>query len=219
MVARTRIIGAAGVLLVVIQVAGAQSCTAHTDCAQNNYCDGGMSCYTCSYISPTTCDAFDNDCCSPAFLAQCPTNPAECPPPPPPTNPGPGGTGDDGEGGGTGWTLTILILVSASVYVGGGLGYVRYVSKDEDEDKPLLQNHPHYELWQDVGDYVSDGYVFFRAYIGLSTASEPISSANVDSLETLDEITPPTDTPKTPRKKKLRPKPKPKRLRTSLTQV
>jgi hypothetical protein len=194
----------------------AQTCTSHASCLTNFYCDAGMSCYTCTFISPTTCDAFDGDCCGPTFLVQCPTNPAQCPPPPP--APGPGEPGEDEEeGGGRGWTITILLLVSASLYVGGGLGYVRYVSKEEDGGKPLLQNHPHYSAWQEVPGLVSDGYIYFRAMIGQPVAGEVISSANKQTLESFDEIPPAQKAggvaPKgisATKKKKPKPKPKPK---------
>lgn len=44
----------------------------------------GSSSYTCDYITDTTCDAIpvsggtNSDCCSRAFLSQCPSNPAAC---------------------------------------------------------------------------------------------------------------------------------------------
>ena len=198
-----QLVGGAGVLLAVAQDAGAQGpCTSHASCSVNFYCDGSLQCYTCSYITPVTCDAFDQNCCSPVFLAQCPTNPAQCPPPPPPPPPA------SADSGGNGWTITILIVVAASVYVGGGLGYVRYVSKDEDESKPLLENHPHYQLWQEIATYASEGVVFFRALIGNPADNGPISSANKDSLEVFDDVPPAQSLATTPRKKK-KPKSKP----------
>ena len=105
------------------------SCIAHSSCNVGEYCDAGNFCYMCSFIDPTTCDAFDSDCCSPEFLTQCTTNPANCPPPPPPA-PGPD-PGDDAEEAKTlGWTISILILVSSGLYVVGGIGYARYVGRD-----------------------------------------------------------------------------------------
>ena len=41
----------------------AQFCSSHSECLTGFYCDLGSSCYTCTFISPTTCDAVDNDCC------------------------------------------------------------------------------------------------------------------------------------------------------------
>jgi hypothetical protein len=81
----------------------------------HRYCDGGNTCFTCSFISPSTCDAFDNDCCSDEFLVQCPSNPANCdiaPPPAPPGGIDPGDPGSEGGGGFPGWTVASLILGS-----------------------------------------------------------------------------------------------------------
>ena len=54
------------------------TCHAHTDCPCNQYCDSTHSCYRCGYISATTCDATDHDCCSTDFLYNCPSNPRQC---------------------------------------------------------------------------------------------------------------------------------------------
>lgn len=65
-------------------------CTKPSDCPAQQYCDNGDNCYQCSYINPSRCDAVDRECCSAAFLRQCPSNPAGCarpPPPPPPPSP------------------------------------------------------------------------------------------------------------------------------------
>ena len=63
---------------------GAASCSKHADCPSGDYCDSGHSCYRCSYITPSECDAVDGDCCSVAFRAQCTANPRGCGGPPPP---------------------------------------------------------------------------------------------------------------------------------------
>lgn len=57
-------------------------CSAQSDCPTHEYCDSVGSCYRCSYIEPGAggCDAMGGDCCTPAFRAQCPSNPAQCPP-------------------------------------------------------------------------------------------------------------------------------------------
>ena len=54
-------------------------CTANTDCHVGNYCNTNNKCSICSNIRPTSCGALFGDCCSAAFLAQCPNNPAQCP--------------------------------------------------------------------------------------------------------------------------------------------
>jgi hypothetical protein len=62
------------------------SCTMPADCPARQYCDGyhdgkksksGL-CSDCDYITPSRCDAVGGDCCSAAFLAQCPSNPHRC---------------------------------------------------------------------------------------------------------------------------------------------
>jgi hypothetical protein len=68
---------------------GAASCSKHADCPSGDYCDSGHSCYRCSYITPSECDAVDGDCCSVAFRAQCTANPRGCAGPPPPAPPAP----------------------------------------------------------------------------------------------------------------------------------
>jgi hypothetical protein len=54
------------------------SCVRHSDCDIGEYCDDGLSCYSCSYISQNSCDAFDRRCCSTPFITQCPDNPHVC---------------------------------------------------------------------------------------------------------------------------------------------
>jgi hypothetical protein len=54
----------------------------HRNCPVGQYCDRGDTCYTCSYIGPGQCDAFDNDCCSSEFQDQCPGDPYQCDLPP-----------------------------------------------------------------------------------------------------------------------------------------
>ena len=54
------------------------SCAVDGDCPGGEYCDSTHSCYECSYIDPGTCDDASGDCCSAAFLKQCPANPADC---------------------------------------------------------------------------------------------------------------------------------------------
>jgi hypothetical protein len=70
----------------------AHECDSHSDCDVGAYCDSSNSCYRCSYVQHR-CDALDNNCCSAAFLHQCPSDPARCGggggPPPPPPSPGP----------------------------------------------------------------------------------------------------------------------------------
>jgi hypothetical protein len=53
-------------------------CSNHADCPAGDYCDDTPSCYECSWITPGRCDSFDGDCCTSAFLANCPSNPHEC---------------------------------------------------------------------------------------------------------------------------------------------
>ena len=91
-----------GALLLLLGRCGdAQICSGasgHSQCLTGLYCDGSTStsgnCYTCTFITPENCDALviAGDCCSDAFLAQCTTNPFNCPPPP---APGPGDPGDE----------------------------------------------------------------------------------------------------------------------------
>ena len=50
----------------------------HADCPSGEYCDSSRSCYQCSYITPSECDAVDSDCCSAAFRTQCTSNPRGC---------------------------------------------------------------------------------------------------------------------------------------------
>ena len=56
---------------------GSGSCAAQSDCPARQYCDNTHTCYDCSYIT-RKCDAVDGDCCSTAFLEQCPSNPMKC---------------------------------------------------------------------------------------------------------------------------------------------
>lgn len=58
---------------------GTDTCAAVSDCGQGTYCDSSMSCYDCSFIDPSSCDAADSNCCSPEFLKNCPSNPFQCP--------------------------------------------------------------------------------------------------------------------------------------------
>ena len=62
---------------------GAASCSKHADCPLGDYCDDTRSCYQCSYITPSKCDAVDGDCCAVAFRTQCTANPRGCAGPPP----------------------------------------------------------------------------------------------------------------------------------------
>jgi hypothetical protein len=59
---------------------GGESCTRQQDCPAQQYCDSTSSCYACSYLADpkAECDALGGDCCSAAFLRQCPSNPEEC---------------------------------------------------------------------------------------------------------------------------------------------
>ena len=54
------------------------SCERHSDCEVGEYCDAAQTCYSCTYISPDSCNAFDGRCCSTPFIAQCPDNPHLC---------------------------------------------------------------------------------------------------------------------------------------------
>ena len=51
-----------------------------SSCGTGSYCDENQDCYDCSFISRDNCDANDNDCCSEAFLKNCPSNPFQCAP-------------------------------------------------------------------------------------------------------------------------------------------
>ena len=53
-------------------------CTVDGDCPSGEYCDTSKACYSCRDNGPTTCLDISGDCCSAAFLVQCPNNPAEC---------------------------------------------------------------------------------------------------------------------------------------------
>jgi hypothetical protein len=64
-------------------VGGSSGCTTHNGAVNGcyyggGYCDQSNTCYRCNYITPTLCDAFDNDCCSSEFLSQCPGDPHGC---------------------------------------------------------------------------------------------------------------------------------------------
>ena len=54
-------------------------CNQLSDCPIKTYCGYSNLCYDCSYIEPGLCDVLDNNCCSPEFIKQCPTNPYQCP--------------------------------------------------------------------------------------------------------------------------------------------
>ncbi len=49
-------------------------CSETPDCPVGEYCDFSHRCYHCSYLGEK-CDALDGDCCSTAFLHNCPSNP------------------------------------------------------------------------------------------------------------------------------------------------
>jgi hypothetical protein len=59
-------------------VNASRACSNHADCPTGDYCDNTPVCYECDYITPGICDSFDGDCCTPAFLANCPGNPHGC---------------------------------------------------------------------------------------------------------------------------------------------
>ena len=61
-------------------------------------------------------------------------------------------------GGNTGWLIVILFSVAAGIYVGGGIGYV----KRQDPDVPLMEAHPHTEMWRTVPGLFWDGVYFTR---------------------------------------------------------
>ncbi len=46
------------------------TCQRQTDCLVGNYCNLNKLCYSCSYITQTSCDSM-NGCCSQDFLFQC----------------------------------------------------------------------------------------------------------------------------------------------------
>ena len=50
-------------------------CSAAPDCATAQYCDNRNECYDCTFLAYGKCDAIDEDCCSAAFLKQCPNDP------------------------------------------------------------------------------------------------------------------------------------------------
>ena len=62
-------------------LAAAEACSTDADCPAGQYCDSRHNCdYYCSVeITPTRCNAAGGDCCSAAFLHNCPSNPAHCP--------------------------------------------------------------------------------------------------------------------------------------------
>ena len=53
-------------------------CSSHSDCNAGEYCDDSGDCDECSDAEDNTCDAVDGNCCTVAFLEQCPDNPAAC---------------------------------------------------------------------------------------------------------------------------------------------
>ena len=54
--------------------------SAPTDCPSGQYCGSSGSCYSCDNLSSAKakCDALGGDCCSAAFLHNCPSNPKGC---------------------------------------------------------------------------------------------------------------------------------------------
>jgi len=54
-----------------------QSCQRQSECLQGSYCNNVFFCSDCSYIDSSFCDSV-NDCCTPSFLQQCPSNPHQC---------------------------------------------------------------------------------------------------------------------------------------------
>eukprot|EP01043_Picozoa_sp_COSAG02_P092665 COSAG02_NODE_29255_length_573_cov_0.689873_1_plen_130_part_01 len=54
------------------------SCLSVAGCPVGQYCDSTHSCYDCSALSKIECNAIDHDCCSEAFLRNCPTNSKKC---------------------------------------------------------------------------------------------------------------------------------------------
>ena len=57
------------------------SCAVDGDCPAGEYCyeaAGAQACDSCAYVTPGACDDASGDCCSAAFLKQCPANPADC---------------------------------------------------------------------------------------------------------------------------------------------
>lgn len=66
--------------LAVRSGAVAATCAAHRDCPVAQYCDSAGNCYDCDYLGYTksSCDAFDGNCCSQAFLEKCTRNPGRC---------------------------------------------------------------------------------------------------------------------------------------------
>ena len=55
-----------------------RECESHAECPTGSYCDESYSCYQCGFVDRSTCDAFDSNCCSAKFLAQCHADPHRC---------------------------------------------------------------------------------------------------------------------------------------------
>eukprot|EP01043_Picozoa_sp_COSAG02_P038382 COSAG02_NODE_2954_length_7671_cov_103.987718_5_plen_1164_part_00 len=60
-----------------------RGCTAQVNCSIGEYCammktSFAYNCSACSFVDPTWCDALGDDCCSAAFMRQCPGDPYDC---------------------------------------------------------------------------------------------------------------------------------------------
>ena len=146
------------------------TCSRQSDCYVGYYCDGTEMCYDCAYVVPDYCDSIDQNCCSPQFRRQCPTNPYQCPGPDPtnPTNPsGSLGPRKSEMNPALKTFLMIFSLVSVSYLLVGSYWNHR-VNHRSGYD--ILPNR---ESWREFRSLVRDGvffsYRFARHKLGYSS--------------------------------------------------
>ena len=131
------------------------TCSQQSDCYVGYYCDGTEMCYDCVYVTPDYCDSIDQNCCSPQFRRQCPTNPADQLGPNNDMNPA------------LKTFLMIFSLVSVS-YLLAGSYWNHWMNHRSGFD--IL---PHREFWREFRSLVRDGvffsYCFTRHKLGYSS--------------------------------------------------
>ena len=125
-------------------------CNKQDECYEDTYCNYLSSCVDCNKITPTKCDALNDDCCSNEFLKQCHDNPHMC------NNNNNVITKTSNFGYGFLTTFTIFTIS----YLIGGCYYNKYAKK-----KSGLDVIPNLDFWSNLKGLVKDGISFSISYI------------------------------------------------------
>jgi len=122
-------------------------CNRQEECYEDTYCNYLSSCVDCNRITPTKCDALNDDCCSNEFLKQCHDNPHMC-------NNIITKTSNIGYG-----FLTTFIMFTISYLICGSY-YNKYAKRKEG-----FEILPNYNFWCNLKGLVKDGISFSLNYL------------------------------------------------------